>query len=85
MSFKASTAEEEKSWRDASELVNQLWTSWSRRFADKAPKEILAMIALRFAQAFVVNGATERETVATLHELEETLDRLLVDDVVGQK
>ena len=74
--------EEESSWKDASDLINQLWQSWSRRFPNKPSKEILAMIALRFAQAFVVHGATEAETIQALGKFEKELDLLLVDDLL---
>lgn len=77
----AVTDTEESSWKNASALVDQLWQSWSRRFPNKPSKEILAMIALRFAQAFVVNGSAEKEIRSLLDDFEQQLDRLLVNDI----
>lgn len=79
------TDEEESSWREAASMVSRLWQSWSRRFPDKPSKEILAMIALRFAQAFVVHENSESETIKVLNELEKKLDLLLVDDLIKNR
>ncbi|MDE5970074.1 MAG: hypothetical protein K2K27_08100 [Muribaculaceae bacterium] len=73
--------DDELSWKKASDAINNLWRSWSARFPDKSPQDILGMITLRFAQAFEVSNSKLEEARNAFDQIEKTLDTLLVDDL----
>lgn len=75
------SAEDEATWREASDHINKLWKSWSARFPDKSSKDILGMITIRFAQLFVVNNKRLEDARRACDIIEKTLDDLLVDDL----
>lgn len=76
------SSEEVERWYNARDLVNRLWKLWRTSFPEKSSKEVLAMVAVSYAQAFVVHSASEQETKNLLDEFEKNLDSLLVDDIV---
>ena len=74
--------DEEEIWLEAAELANSLWSSWTARFTKKSSAEVLGMVTLRFAQAFVVNSKTEKEMQSLLNGFEKDIDALLSRDIL---
>lgn len=63
--------------RDTERRVQDLFQSWSARFPDKTPPEILAMVAYRFAYIY---GEIEEQTsraLALAEETERKFDRII--------
>ena len=74
---------EEETWLEAADRVNNLWRKWALRFPDKSSEEVLAMVTLRFAQAFVIHNSAEEETLSALDDFENTVDSLLHGSMGG--
>lgn len=74
------TAEDEASWTSARDRLNNLWFSWSKRFPKKSSKEILAMIALRFAQVHVKRENDDKELESILENFEHEIDSMILGD-----
>lgn len=70
--------EEEEVVRRAEANINELWRNWTKRFKDKTPGEILAMVAFRFAQLYFNNEARVADVDSTLASLEKDLDERLL-------
>lgn len=79
--FSVSVSEqaEEEIWLEAADRVNYLWSSWSKRFPDKSSEEVLGMVTLRFAQAFVIHNRAEKSLQESLAEFEKDVDKILRD------
>ncbi|MBD5199617.1 MAG: cell division protein ZapA [Bacteroides sp.] len=75
------SSDDELSWRKAADSINNLWKTWSLRFPDRSPQDILGMMTLRFAQAFEVSNIQLEEAKKAFDQIEQTLDTLLVDDL----
>lgn len=75
---------EEPVVRTAEYNVNRLFKSWSQRFSDKSAHEVLAMVAFQFAKAYVTLNNRGEQTERMLTDLEQTLDRLLLQTEVPQ-
>lgn len=75
------TVEDEESWTSAKDQLNNLWVTWSKRFPKKSSKEILAMIALRFAQVHVKRQNDDKELESILENFEHEIDRMILRDV----
>lgn len=73
------TLAEEETIRQAEYNINRLWTSWSARFKDKKPAEILGMVTLRFAQLYYARQQQMEELDALLDGFEADLDRSIMN------
>ena len=71
--------DDEEVIRTAADNVNQLWTTWSKRFKDKTSSEILAMVAFRFAQLYFMHEAGVESVDSLLQQLEKDLDDKLLE------
>lgn len=60
--------------------INMLYDTWRGRFPEKSDREILAMIAFRYADHY---AALMRERLQTQKEMSELSDRLA--DLIDQK
>lgn len=63
--------------RDTERRVQDLFQSWSARFPDKTPREILAMVAYRFAYIYGEIEAQISSALALAEETERKLDRII--------
>lgn len=70
--------EEEELVRRAETNINELWRNWTKRFKDKTPGEILAMVTFRFAQLYFTSEARAAEVESVLASLEKSLDDILL-------
>lgn len=70
---------EEEVWLEAADRVNHLWLSWTKRFPEKSSEEVLGMVTLRFAQAFVLHSHTENALSYALDDLDREMEKLLQD------
>lgn len=70
--------QEEEIIRRAEASVNDLWRTWTQRFSDKSPCEILAMVTFRFAQLYFTAEARTTRIDDTLASLEAALDRAIL-------
>ena len=68
---------EEATLREASKQVNHAYKVYDERFADKSPREVMAMVALLFAKGYVTSSEQNQEVAKTLAEFESELDKLL--------
>lgn len=71
--------EEEQLLREAAKGINDAWSSWRSRFADKTPAEVLAMVTLLFAKSYLSLRAQAERAEEVLDRLEATIDSLLLD------
>lgn len=72
--------DEQDRLRQAADEVNVAWKSWSKRFKGRRDSEILAMIALLFAESAVALGEENQRLEAVLADFEERLDSILLAD-----
>ncbi|MDE7024514.1 MAG: cell division protein ZapA [Paramuribaculum sp.] len=72
--------DEEATLREAAKQVNHAWDGFAKRFNDKKPPEIMAMVALLFAKGYVTATETNAETAGFLAQFENELDELLLSD-----
>lgn len=68
---------DEEIWIEAADRVNNLWRKWVERFPEKSSEEVLGMVTLRFAQAFVIHNRAEEFTESALEDFEKTVDDML--------
>ncbi|MBO5780690.1 MAG: cell division protein ZapA [Muribaculaceae bacterium] len=71
--------DEEPDIRTAEHQVNLLWKSWSKRFSEKSPHEVLAMVAFQFAKAFTLQNRYLEDTEAMIDNFEQQLDKMLLE------
>ena len=71
---------EEEILREAAKQVNHAWDGFVKRFDDKDPSEIMAMVALLFAKGYVTETDSNTETIKFLAQFEAELDQLLLPD-----
>ena len=71
---------EEATLREAAKQVNHAWDGFVKRFDDKEPSEIMAMVALLFAKGYVTATESNAETSKFLAQFEDELDALLLPD-----
>lgn len=69
--------EQEEIIRRAEKSVNELWRSWSERFADRKPIEVLALVAFQFARYYYEAEEADQAVARHLEGFEAELDRLL--------
>lgn len=74
-------AQSEEVYRRAEYNINYAWEKWRRDFPDRTPKEILAMIAIRFAKLYFQLQEQVNDRQNLLDNFEKELDRLL--DIVN--
>lgn len=71
-------SEDEELVRRAEYSVNKVWSTWRNRFTDYSSKQVIAMVAYRFAQSyFQLLDQVERQQTL-LEDFEKELDRLLL-------
>lgn len=68
---------EEEVLREAERQINSLWNSWQQQFPKKSEGEVMAMVALRFAELYFISERRTEEIGARLDEFERQLDALL--------
>lgn len=73
----AISPEEEEVLREAAKEADRAWHSLHQRFAGLSTRDIMAMVSLLFAKAFVDHRRLDRQTEETLTQFEHELDRLL--------
>jgi len=78
-SVSVTDSSEEEIWLEAADRVNHLWSSWAKRFPEKSSEEVLGMVTLRFAQAFVIHSHAEEDLSSTLSDFESEIDKILRD------
>lgn len=71
--------DEEAIWNDARDNVNNLFIKWSKSFPNSSPKEVLAMIALRFAHVHVMRRYDDMEMESFLEEFEHEIDKMILN------
>lgn len=59
--------------------VNKVWARWCQDFRDRAPEEILAMVAYQYAKLYYELQEQVDSSHSTLAAFEQELDRLLLD------
>ncbi len=68
---------DEPSLRQAAKEVNHAWLTWRERFKGRDNQEILAMVTLLFAQAFVSLRDENSRLETVLADFENDLDEAL--------
>ncbi|MCH5214506.1 MAG: cell division protein ZapA [Muribaculaceae bacterium] len=63
--------------REAEAEVNRLFATWRERFPDKSDRELLAMIAFRYADRYTEMVRSREESQADLEELTRHVDSLV--------
>ncbi|MDE7152839.1 MAG: cell division protein ZapA [Muribaculaceae bacterium] len=74
----ATSSEDEATWISARDKVNDLWVKWTRDFPKKSHEEILAMIALRFAQVYKAQEREAKELDSLLDNFENEIDSMII-------
>lgn len=69
--------DQEEIIRRAEKGVNELWQSWSRRFSDRKPIEVLALVAFQYARYYYEAEAADDAVAHHIESFEAELDRLL--------
>lgn len=69
--------DDEPTLRTAANEVNQAWNSWRQRFEGRDNQEILAMVTILFAKAFVSLREENARLEAVLADFETSLDSVL--------
>lgn len=72
------SAEDEEVWISARDKVNNLWVKWTRDFPKRSHEEILAMIALRFAQVYTAREKEVKELDSLLDKFENDIDSMII-------
>ncbi|MEE0974596.1 MAG: cell division protein ZapA [Muribaculaceae bacterium] len=70
--------DEEETNRQAEKKINDLYKTWSERYNDKEPIEIMGMVAFRFAQLYQSLAEEVGETDLMLEDFENSLNSLLL-------
>lgn len=71
------TPSEEEVLRLAERQINSLWDSWKSRFPKKTEGEVMAMVALRFAELYFISEQRAQATSDRIDRFEKELDELL--------
>jgi len=71
--------DKEASVRKVEKDVNLLYAQWRETFKDLSPREVLAMVAFRYAQVYYDLAEKIKDDEEGLANAEKTLDRLLLD------
>lgn len=66
--------------RNTEAELGSLYRLWKRQFPDKAPQELLAMMAYRFASAYLSLKQKREEELNEAEQLLDTVSRLCGDD-----
>lgn len=69
--------------RHAEEEVNMLFETWRRRFPEKNDRELLAMIAFRYADRYATLARERQEAESSLGSLAERLEQLTAEGAAG--
>ena len=70
---------EEKAYRDAEKMLNDVWRKYAARFRDKRSNEgVMAMVAFKFAWTVVAANARNEAVASFLKEFERQLDEIVV-------
>lgn len=69
--------EDETDLRQAAKEVNHAWQTWRKRFEGRDNQEILAMVTLLFAKAFVSLREENSRLAAVLEDFDNNLDTVL--------
>lgn len=78
ISLRDITHDEEAAMREAEYNINRLWSSWCKRFKDKTPSEVLAMVTFQFAQLYYRQTGRMAELEETLRQFEGDLDKIVL-------
>ncbi|MBR5898948.1 MAG: cell division protein ZapA [Muribaculaceae bacterium] len=70
--------DEEETNRKAEKKINELYKTWSEKYNDKKPIEIMGMVAFRFAQLYQSLAEEVGETDLMLEDFENNLNELLM-------
>lgn len=65
--------------RSAASQVNKIWAKWSNEFKDKSSKDVLAMLAFRYAHVYYELLEQVNANEAALESAEKALDSILLD------
>ncbi|MDE5642833.1 MAG: cell division protein ZapA [Muribaculaceae bacterium] len=68
---------EERLYREAEYHVNQLWKKWSKSDPKRSTADILARVALAFAELYYRKKSQFEEQHRMIDDFERELDRLL--------
>ncbi len=71
--------DEEELLREATSQINIALEKWRKRFADRSNRELMAMVTLLFAKAFLIQRKHEDKVDTTLADFEAELDNLLLN------
>lgn len=80
--------DERESLELAADEIDVVWSAWSKKFKGRQKSEILAMVALLFAQRSVALREENERVEGVLADFEQRLDDILmlnVDDSAGVK
>lgn len=70
----------EEDFRNIEKEVNYLYSSWRKEYGDRfSSRQVLAMVAFRFAQAFYELQMKTKARQAALEDADKALSRLLLD------
>ena len=73
------TFQEEEVIREAEYNINRLWSAWTKRFSNKTPQEVLAMVTFRFAQLYYQQQRTIASVDRELEQFNSQLDTLIAE------
>lgn len=71
--------DKEALYRKIESEMNMIWAQWSSDFKDRSSKEILAMVAFRYAQVYYDLLESINADKAAIADAEAALDRILLD------
>ncbi|MBO4995575.1 MAG: cell division protein ZapA [Muribaculaceae bacterium] len=69
---------EEELLREAAGQINIALEKWRKKFANRSNRELMAMVTLLFAKAFLIQRKHEDKVDTTLADFEDELDNLLL-------
>lgn len=70
----------EEDFRNIEKEVNYLYSSWRKEYGEMySPRQVLAMVAFRFAQAFYELQMKTKARQAALEDADKALSKLLLD------
>lgn len=71
--------DQEEQTRQIAANINQIWAQWSEQFKEKSSRDVLAMVAFRYAQVYhrLLDQVNANE--AALADAEKALDDILLD------
>lgn len=68
---------EERIYRQAEYHVNQLWREWAKAYPRRSTADLMARVALAFAELYYRKTDQIDQTAQLLGDFEQELDRLL--------